>query len=256
MQQQMRVVWPPFTLGVKILLGVFGAIYVVTLFKFSLGFDALLGKVFYLSVEGMFSRFYLWQPLTHQFFHDDFFHFLFNGIVLWSFGGEVEKRWNTRSFLVFVFGCGAGGAVFVIVWQLIFPGQVGPSGWSSVETLGASGGIMGVVTAYCIYNWNRRLRMMFIPFQVPAKYLLLVFIGIDAVMVLLGSNVSMAGHLGGMAVAALLVTGWFKPRRLIQEYRFWRARRHLKLLKGGHPLDRDPDKKKNGDARYLNGKGH
>ncbi len=253
MQQQMRVVWPPFTLGVKILLGVFGAIFVLTLFKHSLGFEKFIGRTFYLSVEGMFDRLYLWQPLTHQFFHDDFFHFLFNGIVLWSFGGEVEKRWNTKSFLGFVLACGVGGAVFVVVWQLIFPGQVGASGWSAVETLGASGGIMGVVTAYCIYNWNRRLRMMFIPFQIPAKYLLLVFIGLDVLFVLMGSNISMAGHLGGMAMGALLVTGWYKPGRILQEFRFWKARRRLKLLKGGHPLDRSPDVKngRNGDSRYL-----
>ena len=80
-----------------------------------------------------------------------------------------------------------------------------------------------------------------------SKHLLLLFIGLDLLFVFMGSQVSIAGHLGGMATGALLVTGWYKPRRLIMEYRLRKARRRLRLLKGGNPLDRDD--KPNG--RYL-----
>jgi membrane associated rhomboid family serine protease len=249
----MRVAWPPVTPGVKILLGVFTALFLISLFRYSVGFDEFLGKTFNLSVNGLLGHFYLWQPITYQFFHDDFFHLLFNGIVLWSFGGEVERRWNTRAFLGFVLICGVGGAVFIVVSQLVFPGtQLSPGGWSTTETLGASGGIMGVVTAYCIYNWNRRLRLLFIPFALQAKHILFMFIGLDILFVLMGSNISMAGHMGGMAAGALLVTGWYKPGRVMSEYRLRKARRRLRLLQGGHPLDIDAEKrKKNGDSRYL-----
>ena len=248
MQQQYRVAWPPLTPGLKILLGTFAALYVVSLFRHSLGFDAFLGATFNLSVEGVLGHLYLWQPVTYQFLHDDFFHILFNSIVLWSFGGAVEKRWNTRAFLAFFLGCGLGGALAIIVWQVLFPGaQLSANGWSTVETLGASGGIMGVVAAYCIYHWNQPLRMLFIPFPIRAKHLLLLFIGLDVLFVLMGSQVSIAGHLGGMATGALLVTGWYKPRRLILEYRLRKARRRLRLLKGGHPLDRDGGS----NGRYL-----
>lgn len=246
-----RLVWPPLTQGIKILLGVYFAVFIVTLFKGSMGFAGLLQSTFYLSFAGMFERFYLWQPLTYQLLHSDFLHLLFNGMVLYSFGGDVERRWGMIPFIRFVVVCGLGGAVAVILWNLIQLAAGGPLG-APIPVLGASGGIYGVVAAYALLNWNRKLMLLFVPRPIEGKWLLAVFVGIDLLFVLLGAPTSIASHLGGLACGLLIVTGWWRPQRILDELRLWRARRRLRLLRGGHPLtdeDKDSPGKRNG--QYL-----
>jgi membrane associated rhomboid family serine protease len=49
----------------------------------------------------------LWQPFTYQFAHSsDFFGFLGDAIVLFFFGGSLERAWGPGRFLFFFFACG------------------------------------------------------------------------------------------------------------------------------------------------------
>ncbi len=245
--QPARIQWPPLTSGLKLLLIVYGALFVATLFKGSLGFEDFLRQKLYLSWEGMFGHLYLWQPLTHQLLHGDFFHLLFNSLVLYSFGGEVERRWGAWPFVRFVILCGLGGAAGVLIGDLLSIAALGGPGG---PTVGASGGIYGVVAAFCLMNWDRPMSLMFIPGQFKARWLLAAFIGLDLFLLALSfaspstdANISFSGHMGGLAAGMLIVTGYYKPQRLLDRLRLWRARRRLRLMRGGHPLDQSRDKR-------------
>jgi len=236
--QQYRIAWPPLTTGLKILFAVYGAVFVIDpLFSGSFGYREAFHDLFALSNQGMFDSFYLWQPITYQLVHADFFHLLFNGMVLYFFAAEVEKRWNTKWFLLFAFSCGIGAALAVIAWQLLLPLLTGAPGLSRVSTVGASGAVTGIIAAFALYNWDRGLRFFMIPFEVKGKWLLVFFVAIDMLFALMGDNNSVAAHLGGMGTGLLIVSGYYKPGRLIQRYKIWRFRRKIKVLGG-----RGPDK--------------
>jgi membrane associated rhomboid family serine protease len=252
MSSQVRIAWPPLTPGIKLLLIVYGALFVVTLFSGTLGIEAWMRQTLYLSNEGLLGRLYLWQPLTYQLFHADFFHIFFNGLVLYSFGGDVERRWRSARALVgFVCLCGLGGAALIALSQLVFPGAVGPSGFGSTPTLGASGGIYGVVAAFSVYFWDRPMSLFLIPGQFKARWLLPIFFGLDVVMTVLGgAPISLAGHLGGLLTGlAVVLVRRGEGGALLDRWRLWKARRRLKVLRGGgHPLRRDDDDR----PRYMN----
>src|SRR5512141_1612371 len=56
-------------------------------------------------------RFALWQPITYMFLHADVMHILFNMLVLWMMGVELERLWGTKFFVKFYFVTGIGAAV-------------------------------------------------------------------------------------------------------------------------------------------------
>jgi membrane associated rhomboid family serine protease len=139
----------------------------------------------------------IWQPFTYMWLHSphSFAHILFNMFALWMFGGQLEQVWGSRRFLTFYLTCGIGAGFIIFAWNL-FAG-------TAVETLGASGAIYGVLTAFSLMWPNQTIMLIFPPIPMRAIY----FIPLLFVMqiVLGGGNVSHIGHLGGVLVAAVLL---------------------------------------------------
>src|SRR5262245_37021896 len=46
---------------------------------------------------------WVWQPFTYLFLHGGLFHWLFNMLIFWMFGAELERRWGTYEFLKYFF---------------------------------------------------------------------------------------------------------------------------------------------------------
>jgi membrane associated rhomboid family serine protease len=132
----------------------------------------------------------MWLHSPHS-----FVHILFNMFALWMFGGQLEQVWGSRRFLTFYLTCGIGAGFIIFAWNL-FTG-------TAVETLGASGAIYGVLTAFSLMWPNQTIMLIFPPIPMRAIY----FIPLLFVMqiVLGGGNVSHIGHLGGVLVAAVLL---------------------------------------------------
>jgi membrane associated rhomboid family serine protease len=54
-----------------------------------------------------FATLAFWQPFTYQFAHGpSFFGFLADALVLFFFGGSLERAWGSGRFLFFFFACG------------------------------------------------------------------------------------------------------------------------------------------------------
>ena len=65
--------------------------------------------------------FYLWQPFTYMFLHSNsFFHILFNMLVVWMFGSELEARWGSRFFLIYYLVSGIGAAIIYIICSFVY----------------------------------------------------------------------------------------------------------------------------------------
>jgi membrane associated rhomboid family serine protease len=142
--------------------------------------------------------FYPWQLISYQFMHGGVWHLFFNMLALWMFGSELESIWGSRRFLTFYLLAGIGAGLAQIAVTSFFPSYGGP-------TVGASGAIQGVMIAFGFMFPDRPILMFPIFFPIPAKIFVLLWIGIDIVSGLMGSDgVAHFAHLGGALTGYLL----------------------------------------------------
>jgi membrane associated rhomboid family serine protease len=228
-----RVQWPPFTANIKGL-----AIVLFTLWFASVMVDPLgdfVGHYMLVSQRAVIEEFQVWTLLTYSLWHADFMHLLFNVLVLWLFGGEIARRWDSVRWWRFNALCALGGGVAVVLSQL--------ARQTFHPTLGYSGAVMGVVAAFAWQNWNSTIHLFFFPMK--GKTLLLVFIALDIFIVVVGREpISVAAHLGGMATGLLIVSDWWRPRRWKLAHKRYK---HKKRRKKFQLLQKDPE-----SDRYLN----
>ena len=145
-------------------------------------------------------KLWLWQLVTYMFLHSvsDPWHIIFNMLVLWMFGSEVEKAMGTRRFLTMYFTAG------------IFAGIFGCLFTPNNPILGASGAIFAVEIAFAMFYPNATI--IFFVFPIKAKYLVMIFAGITVFNCLMptGGNVAHFAHLGGLLYGFLFIR--YEPR--------------------------------------------
>ncbi|MDJ0762383.1 MAG: rhomboid family intramembrane serine protease [Myxococcota bacterium] len=177
----------------------------------------------------------VWQLVTWMWLHGfDLSHILFNCLFLWMFGGSLEIAWGSRSFLRFYLTCGIGSGLVVLVSGWIFA--------PNIPVLGASGAIYGLVVAWAI-SYPNRIIYFFGIFPMKGKHFVLIPIGYALVDFLMATKgVSHAAHLGGMAIGALLVTGFWRPEKAYRRVRYWWLRKKLRVIEGASkPKSPPPD---------------
>jgi membrane associated rhomboid family serine protease len=184
-----------------------GAIFAGWLVKLAFGYRAsfYLGLVPFKLTEG----FWLWQLLTYQFLHADFFHFLFNGFMLWMLGRILEPHMGPRKFLLYFLGCGAAGALLTAAWQ---PGSMTP-------VIGASGAVYGLLGAFAFLYPEAQVYFYFL-FPMSARAMAILLGALEFFMTLSrdGSRISNVTHLGGLAAGLLWLWGERRWReRPVQE---------------------------------------
>jgi hypothetical protein len=143
---------------------------------------------------------------------------VFNMLTLFLFGGAVEDRLGSRSFVWFYLLCGMGGAA--LSFLLI---QLVPIG---VPIVGASGAIYGVMVAFAWHWPDAPIYMFPFPVPIPAKWLVTFAFAVSLMLALPpfggGNGVAHLAHLGGMVAGFL----YLKAHAL----RLGRAERHLRRV--------------------------
>ncbi len=144
------------------------------------------------------NHYYVWQPFTYLFLHGGLMHILFNMLILWMLGGEIEEKvfWS-KGFLKFYLICGIGAALF----YLIFFNK------SQVPIIGASGAIYGILVAYAVFFGNRQLILFPLPVFIRAKYFVLMILLIELVSSVFYSEDGIAhtAHLGGAVIGYIYI---------------------------------------------------
>ncbi len=175
--------------------------------------------------EAVFTRLWVWQPLTYMFLHAGLFHILFNMLALWMFGVELERLWGRTFFLKYYFVTGVGAAATTLLLALL-PGFGGLL-WNTV-TVGASGAIYGLLLAYALYFPDRPIYVWAL-FPIPARYFVLIMGGIALWTSLSGSQggVANTAHLGGLVFGYLYLRVWRRRPLAEIKYRYvkWRMNR-------------------------------
>jgi membrane associated rhomboid family serine protease len=157
-----------------------------------------------------------WVPalvtlVTYQFLHADIAHVLGNMIFLWVFGDDIERMLGRARYLAFYLLCGViGGLVFVA-----------NDPHSSIELIGASGAVAGVVVGYVMLRPCAKITVLIgiIPLRISAYWVVGLFV-VSQLWNLGASSKSEVAywcHFGGMLAGAVLFP-LVKPRavRLFQ----------------------------------------
>jgi membrane associated rhomboid family serine protease len=157
-----------------------------------------------------------WQLVTTAFLHDprNLAHIAFNMFALWSFGTMVERAVGSSRF-AWLYGASVLSASLV---QLLVVTATADQG--AVPTVGASGGVFGVLLAFAFLFPNQRLIVFPIPIPLKAWVLVAGYAAIELAMGVMGtmSGVAHFAHLGGMLGAGATLFYWWnsanRPRRV------------------------------------------
>lgn len=140
-----------------------------------------------------------WQLVTYSFLHGGFSHIFFNMFAIYMFGSTLEQLFGTRFYvqLYFVSVVTAGVA------------QLGVSALMSspYPTLGASGGVFGLLLAFGMYFPNRTIMLIFPPIPMKAWFAVTAYGALELFLGVTGTQAGVAhfAHLGGMLGAFLLI---------------------------------------------------
>jgi len=140
-----------------------------------------------------------WQLLSYGFLHGSPLHLLSNMFALWMFGTDVERVWGRNRFLTYYFVCvlSAGLTQLLVAY---WSGSYEP-------TIGASGGVFGVLLAFGMMYPHRTILLIFPPIPMPAWLLVTLYGAFELYAGVTGamSDVAHFAHLGGMLGGYLLI---------------------------------------------------
>ncbi len=144
--------------------------------------------------------FQLWQLVTYSFLHANVAHIFFNMFALYMFGADIERLFGSRFFTGYYFACVLSAALF----HLIVSAWMGAAPY---PTVGASGGVYGLLLAYGIYFPNRQLMLLIPPIPMRARTFVIVFAVVEMVLGVTGTAAGVAhfAHLGGMLGGWLMI---------------------------------------------------
>ncbi len=149
--------------------------------------------------SGMFMP---WQVLTYAFLHGGLTHLVFNLFGIYMFGGDLERVWGARRFSLFYF---ASVLVAALV-QLLVTGAMG----SSAPTIGASGGLFGLLLGFAMIFPHRKVVPLIPPIPMPAWLFVTLYGVIELMLGVTGSVSGIAhfAHLGGLLGGWLVIRYW------------------------------------------------
>ncbi len=149
--------------------------------------------------------FHFWQLVTYGFLHDpnNLTHIFFNMFALYMFGSEIERVLGMRRYLFYYFACVVGAAVMHLFVSRMMGGAM-------VPTIGASGGVFGLLLAFGMFFPQRRIMLLIPPIPIRAWVLVTLYGLIELAMGVLGTQQGVAhfAHLGGMLAGFLLLSYW------------------------------------------------
>jgi membrane associated rhomboid family serine protease len=149
-----------------------------------------------------------WQVLTYGFMHGSLSHIFFNMFAVFMFGSEVERLFGAKRYLIYYLTCVVGAALMHLI--VVSFAHLPP-----YPTIGASGGVFGLLLAFGMAYPHRKLMLIFPPIPMPA-WLFVTLYGV--IELYLGvtqtaSGIAHFAHLGGMATGFVLIRYWQAQRR-------------------------------------------
>ena len=195
-----------------------------------------------------------YQIITHMFMHDNqgLMHILFNMFALVMFGGQIERVWGPKRFLIYYLVCGLGayllhnivngieiqnllanlsssqtdlfmtegfehienGKVFTSMPQET---QLGLYYAYNTPMVGASGAVFGLLAAFAWLFPNTELMLLFPPIPIKAKWFVLMYGGLEIYLGYQafgsqGDSIAHFAHIGGALIGLIILLIWQKNK--------------------------------------------
>lgn len=144
-----------------------------------------------------------WQLLTYAFLHASFAHIFLNMLGLRIFGRDVEAALGSARFVVLY-----GAAILsAAVMQLVV---VSAAGGEPYPTIGASGGVFGVLLAFGVLFPRRIVTLLIPPIPMPAWLFVTLYGLLELASGVFETKAGIAhlAHVGGMLGAYLVLLHW------------------------------------------------
>lgn len=150
-----------------------------------------------------------WQLVTSAFLHANFMHLFLNMFALFMFGRDVERELGSRTYLS-LYAAAVLTAALVQLAVVSFAPSSEPH-----PTIGASGGVFGVLLAFGMLFPQRRIVLLFPPIPMPAWVFVTLYGLIELTNGVMGTTEGVAhfAHLGGMLGGYLVLRHWRRRAR-------------------------------------------
>jgi membrane associated rhomboid family serine protease len=183
------------------------SILIVTIFSFFLQSVAGVQMITSLALWPMTGPFMPWQLLSYAFLHGNLMHLAFNMYGLWMFGRELELLLGRRVFYQLYFASVLAAGIMQVLVTTMTGGMY--------PTIGASGGVFGILLAYAMFFPHRVIMLLFPPVALPARAFVFIYAAIELFLGVTGTQAGVAhfAHLGGMIGAYLVISNRRRGRR-------------------------------------------
>jgi len=155
------------------------------------------------------SDFQPWQLVTYSFLHGSLGHLFFNMLALYMFGADIERLFGPRYYAAYYFASVVAAAISHLAVTFLMGSPPAP-------TVGASGGIYGLLLAFAIYFPQRRVMLLLPPIPMAARTFVILFGALELVLGVTGTAAGVAhfAHLGGMLGGWLMIL-YRRKRRML-----------------------------------------
>lgn len=216
-------------------------IYILGLLSKISGHYGLYMQALALIPELVTTKLFVWQLVTAMFVHGNFLHIVFNMLVLFFFGPELEYVWGRVRFLSVYLGIGFIANLIAYLINI----------HSTDSVIGASGAVLGILAAYGTLYPNRTIIALIFPVKV--KYLVIFYFilyFLSATGLEGGGGLADWIHLLGIVLGFAYVKIRWRPveeffRDQKNKMHLWYLRRkyrHLKIMDNFEVIDDRPEK--------------
>jgi rhomboid-like protein len=169
---------------------------------------------------------YALSMLGSAFSHQSATHLLMNMVMLWIFGTRLHDDIGRTNFLALYLSSGVFSSYFSLASSVL-------RGSLYTTSLGASGAVLSLLSAYCILHPSANFIPFFLPeptadsyldYSVSSKMMLAIVFGVEILGILRGWRrvdhwAHLGGYIGGIAWATSLQKVYRDKRRKVEEQR-------------------------------------
>ncbi|MBD67039.1 MAG: hypothetical protein CME62_17690 [Halobacteriovoraceae bacterium] len=244
--QQPQIHVPQLSKFNKILIGVYVVAFILNSLMVQGGGINLL-NLFGLSLAGV-KNLAVFQVVTYPLIDRGLMQVIFNSLILWFIGSELEQRWGTKFYAKFLAVAVVAGAAC----YLLLASTVGIGGILN----GMTGVNLALFVAYAIIYSERTLLFMLI-FPMKAKYFCMLLAAIEIYMGMFSANGNAAwAHLASMLFGFLFLKMKSLQARgvtlsaLKEEHHRNKMRQKLKIVKDEEEAPKTPKKPDPNNPKY------
>ncbi|MFC2151870.1 rhomboid family intramembrane serine protease [Bacteroidota bacterium] len=198
-------------------IAVFLAVKIIGVIFFLLSIDPTFSLVSWFAVPADLHNliFRPWTIFSYMFLHQDFWHILFNMVVLYVFGQIFLHYFDDKKLVsIYLVGGIAGAALYILFFNL-FPvfNQVIPISIA----LGASASVMAILVATAIYAPKHTVNLFFVV-RTEIRYIAIVLVIVDILQIKSSNAGGHIAHLGGALFGYLYISQLRKGKNITKGF--------------------------------------